>query len=57
MVMNCIEGPYLDGNQVDWKNVTFRTGYYWDLEKESLEYFLNKLLPKLKRKKEKKQNQ
>ncbi len=55
MVQNCLEGPYLDGNAVDWKMVTFRNGYYWDLEKESLEYFVNKLLPKLKRKKQKAQ--
>jgi ferredoxin--NADP+ reductase len=55
LVQNCLEGPYLDGNAVDWKMVAFRNGYYWDLEKESLEYFLNKLLPKLKRKKEKEQ--
>ena len=53
MVLNCIEGPYLDGNAVDWKMVSFRNGYYWDLEKEALEYFINKLLPKLKRKKQK----
>ncbi len=52
MVQNCLEGPYLDGNLVDWKNVAFRNGYYWDLEKENLEYFVNKLLPKLKRKKQ-----
>jgi ferredoxin--NADP+ reductase len=52
MVQNCLEGPYLDGNAVDWKMVTFRNGYYWDLEKESLEYFVNKLLPRLKRKKQ-----
>ncbi|NPB04935.1 MAG: hypothetical protein GXO08_00920 [Aquificae bacterium] len=52
MVQNCLEGPYLDGNAVDWKMVAFRNGYYWDLEKESLEYFLNKLLPRLKRKKQ-----
>jgi ferredoxin--NADP+ reductase len=57
MVQNCIEGPYLDGNLVDWKNVAFRNGYYWDLEKENLEYFLNKLLPKLKRKKEREKKQ
>jgi len=55
LVQNCIEGPYQDGNAVDWKMVAFRNGYYWDLEKESLEYFLNKLLPRLKRKKEKQQ--
>ncbi|RTZ67945.1 MAG: hypothetical protein DSZ30_04905 [Aquificaceae bacterium] len=54
MVLNCIEGPYLDGNAVDWKMVAFRNGYYWDLEKEGAEYFANKLLPKLKRKKQKK---
>ena len=54
MVQNCLEGPYLDGNAVDWKMVTFRNGYYWDLEKESLEYFVNKLLPRLKRKKQQK---
>ena len=52
MVQNCLEGPYLDGNAVDWKNVAFRNGYYWDLEKENLEYFVNKLLPRLKRKKQ-----
>jgi ferredoxin--NADP+ reductase len=52
MIQNCLEGPYLDGNAVDWKMVTFRNGYYWDLEKESLEYFVNKLLPRLKRKKQ-----
>ncbi len=55
MVQNCLEGPYLDGNLVDWKNVAFRNGYYWDLEKENLEYFLNKLLPRLKRKKQRSQ--
>ncbi len=53
MIQNCLEGPYLDGNLVDWKNVAFRNGYYWDLEKENLEYFVNKLLPRLKRKKQK----
>jgi len=49
-LLNCLEGPYLDGNLVDWQNVILRNGYYWDLEKESLEYFTKKLLNKLKRK-------